>query len=168
VDKRRLHKAPTPSESLNLDQISLLPLCGIPAYRAVAALRAIPISSQSDVLILDAHKGTGVLIQQQVNLTGVDAAVHLSSTAILNPSVDFQTTPTTIFGDSLAQIRKMKGSSLDAIIDTIGGRDLWEECCRVLRNNGSVRTRRILYKLTHFILVHHNSWGVRKCASIEN
>jgi NADPH:quinone reductase-like Zn-dependent oxidoreductase len=152
VDERRLHKAPNPSGSLSLDQISLLPLCGIPAYRAVAAIRSIPISPQAKVLVLDAHKGVGALTWQQFKLIGIDALVHMSSTDHHEfPSFDLQRAPTTLFGDPLALVKRMESSSLDAIIDTVGGRDMWEECRRVLRDNGAVRFRgSSKAKITHY------------------
>lgn len=136
VDKRRLHKAPTPTPTLGIDELSLLPLNGVPARRAVVALTSIPLKSDSRILILNAHKGPGVLVQQELVAKGLFPIAHIP------PSIEAETlTGTTILqGDILPLISQMESSSLDAVIDTVGGREVWEECRRVLRNNGSFIT----------------------------
>jgi len=141
LDKRRLQKAPSPAQDLGLDEIALLPLCGVPARRAVVALSSMPLKKDSQVLILNAHKGSGALIRQDLVAQGLKPICHIP------PATEGEYFPwdtsdgqAQLQGDVLSLVSRMESSSLDAIVDTVGGRDVWEECRRVLRNNGSFVT----------------------------
>lgn len=100
-------------------------------------LKATSIDRHSNVLILDAHRGPGLLINQQLVSLGVKAKLHSASTtcgkgSLISSSQSF-------FGNALDLLRQFDSSTFDVVIDTIGGKDIWEECRRILRENGSVR-----------------------------
>jgi D-arabinose 1-dehydrogenase-like Zn-dependent alcohol dehydrogenase len=152
VDKRRLNKAPTPTQSLGVDELSLLPLCGVPSRRAVVALTAASIKKGSQILVLNAHHGSGALVLQELVAKGLEPIAHIP------PLVDVGSLPwtekdraTSLQGDVLPLISRMESSSLDAVIDTVGGHEVWEECRRVLRDNGSVSL--VIILLPHLLTI---------------
>lgn len=86
VDRRRIHRAPHPSlpssspaiNSINLEELALLPLCGLPALRAVSALSDLTNSIiEPRALVLRGHVGVGAMITQILVRAGWKVTVHV-------------------------------------------------------------------------------------------
>ncbi|KAI0723529.1 hypothetical protein C8Q76DRAFT_615726 [Earliella scabrosa] len=87
--------APAP---LSIEELALLPLCGVPAHRAIRTFTDVlapPLSSKSQnqtprppvrALVLQAHDGAGALAVQMLGRRGVRIAVQVPESAMLEPA----------------------------------------------------------------------------------
>ncbi|KAF8592745.1 hypothetical protein K439DRAFT_1504853 [Ramaria rubella] len=140
VDRRRIHRAPRPSPKLTLDQIALLPLSGLPAHRAVRTLSHLPHGSRA--LVLHAHAGAGLLALQELTELGFSLTAHVPGTWSV-PGVrrareagarDVRC------GEAVDIVRDIQGEEFDAVVDPLGGKEVWDACRRVLRTAGQFTT----------------------------
>jgi hypothetical protein len=107
-------------------------------------------------MILESHKGAGALIRQELWAGGIEPISHTP--------LEADSDPTSLKGDALTVLNHLDSSSLDAVIDTIGGRDIWEESRRVLRNGGLVSSH--LFQGVNgsdFFTVHHSRRRIYNC-----
>lgn len=143
---------------LMVEELALLPICGVFAYRAVktfdpSALNpAVPAPRKSRprrILILDGHNGVGALSAQMLIRRGWKVVVHVSPEAVssngdpaLRSSPAFKNIErrlrrwgiedvclgeaTTVIA-ALGERRRTQpgGYSIDGVLDTIGGLDIW-------------------------------------------
>lgn len=84
--------------ALSIEELALLPLCGVPAHRAIrsfADVLAPPLGSKPPnsgsrpevrALILHAHDGAGALAVQMLGRRGVRIAVQVPESAMVEPS----------------------------------------------------------------------------------
>lgn len=96
VDRHRLHRVPHPNHSVTIEQLALIPLCGVVAYRAINAVHHI---QQGRVLVLGGEEGVGWMATQMLQKRGWNVS--------MTPGPD----------------------KFDAVIDTVGGKDIWELAC---------------------------------------
>ena len=140
IDKRRVHRAPQPAADLTLEQIALLPLCGIPAHRAVASLPVNIGSYGSRVLVLQSHRGPGALACQELKTRGVLVIGQIpKENEVINRALALSHGASSVIAEEpLAAISKCHDEEFDAVLDSVGGGRIWDACRRVLRNSGQV------------------------------
>ncbi|KAJ1308828.1 hypothetical protein OPQ81_004516 [Rhizoctonia solani] len=165
IDKSRVCTVPRPTERLTTTQCALLPLCGVPAHRAV---RTIPNSATKPdgqrrpmrVLVLQAHDGAGLCAVQVMRQLGmrVTAQVPAGSENVgfgTGPSLRLKVRGRTragkgreyeprgsskrmeevevVVGDNpIEVIERLEEGVYDAVVDTVGGRGVWDACRRVM------------------------------------
>jgi hypothetical protein len=172
-----------------IEELALLPLCGVPAFRALrtflASLSDSPTGEKPRILILRGEEGTGSLVGQALAKLGWHIVVHSRIPEDGNPSGSSSSTPASsqeglsrslrsagsedsaplpswmcidpgaletrvkewgaervIFGDELDVISRLTadkspGSAFDGILDTVGGKALWEAGERLLAPRSS-------------------------------
>lgn len=157
VDRRRIHRAPNISKTnLSLEQIAGLPLCGVPAHRAIRTLRA--PGKECRALVLNAHDGVGALVTQMLVGQGVKVTAQVPTKKIEQGTEEEekkeqedmsfedrarQLGATDVHtGDPLTIIASLNSSSsqFDYILDTAGGRQIWDASRWILRTGGQFTT----------------------------
>lgn len=164
MDRRRIHRAPNVGKSqLSLEQIACLPLSGVPAHRAIRTLRSPTKGSRA--LVLNAHDGVGALVTQLLAASGVEVIAQVpTSPATAQTTTDSPSSPeptpsdseksTQTFadraklfgatdvriGDPLVVIAELGESQFDYVIDTAGGRRIWDASRWILRSSGQFTT----------------------------
>jgi NADPH:quinone reductase-like Zn-dependent oxidoreductase len=95
IDRHRLHRVPHPGSNggFSVEEMALVPLCGVVAYRAVSALQA---GGDMRVLVLGGEDGAGWMAAEMLKKRGWS-----------------------VF------LRAEPGAVYDAVIDTVGGKDVW-------------------------------------------
>ncbi|CUA69569.1 hypothetical protein RSOLAG22IIIB_08576 [Rhizoctonia solani] len=167
IDKSRVCVIPRPTERLTTTQCALLPLCGVPAHRAVRTIPNSATKSGPDgqrrpmkVLVLQAHDGAGLCAVQVMRQLGmrVTAQVPVGSEHVgfeTGPSLGLKVRGRTRAGkgraveplessrrmeevevvvgdDPIEVIGRLEEGVYDAVIDTVGGRGVWDACRRVM------------------------------------
>jgi hypothetical protein len=218
VDKRRVHRVPhpkisgmslkalgkqpernfstsssprTPAWGLTLEELALLPLCGVPAYRAVRTfVYAFSTSPTKDsnrmvseshrmmstydtpevddktgrrrrALVLRGHDGVGALAVRLLIAKGWDVSIHAPCPypaeseegdvymAAVEERARAWGCDEIIFDDGIeaggdegrgAVVRVLErlwrdGDVIDAVLDTVGGKEIWEAAERVLKSS---------------------------------
>lgn len=182
ISHRRIHPCRNPAlpTSLSVPQLALLPLSAIPAHRAVRTLSHLPRGSKA--LVLQADVGAGLLAAQElvhlgflvtaqvpgglrgwgsegerrarIVVEGLAATRHSKERAI-KVKGDVRC------GDALEVINTLATAreEFDAVIDTIGGKDIWDACRSILKTNGQVRPLSPIYDDSMLIIgvVHYLS-----------
>ncbi|KAG8762868.1 hypothetical protein FRC11_007466 [Ceratobasidium sp. 423] len=167
IDKSRVCTVPRPTERLTTTQCALLPLCGVPAHRAVRTIPNSATKTGSDgqrrpmkVLVLQAHDGAGLCAVQVMRQLGmrVTAQVPVGSENVnfgTGPSLGLKVRGRTRAGkgrefepptnskrmeevevvvgdDPIEVIGRLEEGVYDAVVDTVGGRGVWDACRRVM------------------------------------
>jgi NADPH:quinone reductase-like Zn-dependent oxidoreductase len=140
------------SKSLTLEEFSLLPLCGLPAYRAVRTFvlglegKGAP-ESHGRALVLRGHDGAGGVAVQILVRRGWRVCVHVPMLCAAEDERKYMRdvenrvrgwgAEEVLFDDGAegAVARVIEGliEAFDAVLDTVGGRDVWEAGDRLLR-----------------------------------
>jgi len=128
--------SPAVTNTLSLEQIAVLPLIGIPARRAV---RTVPSTTpKRKALVLHAVSGSGALITQELTSLGVQVVAQVDPTqengfhwATSNGASEV------VVATPLKAMEQLQESSLDVVIDTVGGKAIWDSSRRLLRPHGS-------------------------------
>ena len=192
----------TPAWGLTLEELALLPLCGVPAYRAVRTLiyafsaspskdklateshRIMSVSGSLEVdqrtgrrrraLVLRGHDGTGAMAVRLLIAKGWNVSIHApcpypaesEEGDVYMAGVEERARAwgcdEIIFDDGIerdgdegrgAVVRVLErlwrdGDVIDAVLDTVGGKEVWEAAERVLKSPGSPRdeSNRVLSK----------------------
>ncbi|KAF8607904.1 hypothetical protein BDV93DRAFT_519891 [Ceratobasidium sp. AG-I] len=138
IDKRRVCSIPRPTELLTTTQYALLPLCGIPAHRAV---RTIPSGARRGMraLVLQAHDGAGALAVQTMRGLGMKVTaqvpVGVRPEGMLGQDVEI-----VVGDDPVEVIGRLEEGVFDAVVDTVGGRSVWDACRRVMCSDAHFTT----------------------------
>ncbi|KAL0066012.1 hypothetical protein AAF712_007002 [Marasmius tenuissimus] len=137
---------------LTIDELALLPLCGVQAYRAVRTLRSEGASSNDNgkpkrILVLHGHDGVGAIAAQMLMKQGWKVVVHASCREdqdIIIGQVKAWGGDAVVFDGGEGVVKMMErwiekgGFGVDAILDTVGARereggvaagDGADECC---------------------------------------
>ncbi|KZT12641.1 uncharacterized protein LAESUDRAFT_733278 [Laetiporus sulphureus 93-53] len=153
---------PSSRAPLTLEELALLPLCGLPAYRAVRTFTDV-ISSRRNrespwILILNGHDGPGALAVQMLGKKRARLCVQVPESAMSEPkessepSEESSKTPGSsrhdkvvarvrgwgaeevCVGDPLAVLETFveEERSFDGVLDTVGGVFVWEASQRLL------------------------------------
>jgi hypothetical protein len=173
---------PPPILMLTLEEMALLPLCGIPAYRAVRSFMYAfsgdgksptsehpnqPQQHRRRALVLRGHDGAGAIAVQMLIRLGWRVSVHVPFSCVpadatqeladgFMRAVEDRArewgADEVIFDDGEAEdvddgraaaVRvietlREEGDVFDAILDTVGGKEVREAGERLLRSNGSL------------------------------
>ncbi|KAL5527215.1 hypothetical protein ACEPAG_6006 [Sanghuangporus baumii] len=180
VEKRHVARCPHPSPSFTLEQLALLPLCGVPAHRAMRTA-GIDTDTERDsahgrVLVLQGHDGAGALVVQALAFAGMHVTAHIP----LHADIQRTRTPSTSsasssdpsdenehavhggtqhsstreaeervrrwgargvrVGDAVEVVENCDAGAFDLVIDTVGGKRIWDACQRVLAASGQFTT----------------------------
>ncbi|WWD17310.1 hypothetical protein CI109_101750 [Kwoniella shandongensis] len=136
VDRRRISRAPFPTQ-LSLEQLSVLPLQGIPAARAVRS----HTTRHSRALIMNAHIGIGALICQELSRAGVNV------TAVIAGGDDSHDAHRqclangakgVLMGSPAAVMINMEESGWDLVFDDRGGQRVYDTARRMLKDGGKL------------------------------
>lgn len=146
---------PSSSTTLSLSELALLPLSGVQAYRAVKSIiNALPDGKR--VLVLRGHDGVGAMAVQMLAKHGWKVCAHavLPTTFRQNPEAEEEAYMMTVESrvaswgaeevifdsETVGVLERLleDGDVFDAILDTVGGKDVWEASERLLRNVPSV------------------------------
>ncbi|KAF8525289.1 hypothetical protein JB92DRAFT_3140322 [Gautieria morchelliformis] len=140
VDRRRIHRAPRPSQTLTVPQLALLPLTGIPAHRAVRTLAHLPRGARA--LVLHAHDGAGLLAAQELVALGfrVTAQVPGPWGSRCEKRARGAGVGDVRCGDAVEVVRDVREEEFDAVVDPLGGKEVWDACRKVLRTAGQFTT----------------------------
>jgi hypothetical protein len=172
VERHRVHRVPQPASTrasfdatikpytselslLTTEELALLPLCGVFAYRAaktfessVATTVAPSSHARKRVVVLEGHQGAGALSVQMLVRKGWNVVVQVSSHVIAASGNSFEMVDGRLRswgveevypGDALDVLRRIldrcetEGYLVNGILDTVGGVDIWSVSQRVLQ-----------------------------------
>ncbi|KAF9042540.1 hypothetical protein BDZ89DRAFT_1203082, partial [Hymenopellis radicata] len=179
ADRHRVYRVPHPLSEGNIgpDELALLPLCGVSAYRAVrtfavafgtsvtplgdGAVRRFtndhePGQMSRRALVLRGHDGIGGMAVQMLAERGWRVCVHAPMPAVkdedeymrdIEDRVREWGGEEVVFDDGEARgavVRVIErlmgdGDTFDAILDTVGGKDIWEVSQKLLNGTGKGR-----------------------------
>ncbi|KIY71775.1 hypothetical protein CYLTODRAFT_368649 [Cylindrobasidium torrendii FP15055 ss-10] len=166
ADRHRVHRVPPPTQenSIPLETLALLPLCGVAAYRAVrtfvvafGADSVVPLPDGTmsrfgndhdpgmarRALILNGHEGIGAIAVQMLTGRGWRVSVHAPMLDVFDEDTYMREVEErvrqwggeeVVFDDgdgpgaALRVLERLAGDgdAFDAILDTIGGKEIWE------------------------------------------
>lgn len=131
VDRRRIARIPL-GVNLSMEEVACLPLLGVAAHRA-----CIGQTRGSRALILNAHEGVGALASQELSSMGLHVIAHVPLD-VANAEEDAwdNGAKEVIADDAVAVINAQHESGFEFVLDTIGGRRIYDACRRVIRSNG--------------------------------
>ncbi|KAA1466061.1 hypothetical protein DENSPDRAFT_830805 [Dentipellis sp. KUC8613] len=154
-----------PPPVINIESLALLPLAGLPAYRAVRTYMAVSETQGGRALVLRGHDGVGGLATLMLLSLGVQVIVHVDPTTV---GLDARETPlimredecvhgvwkrrrppvleelylqamswgasAVIVGEpgAVCDTLAMDHAPVDFVLDTVGGRSVWEAAQRLL------------------------------------
>ena len=141
VEKHRISHCPAPTTSLTAEHLAVLAVCGVAAYRATSTL-PVPLKD-SRILVLQGHDGTGALVAQQLVAAGARVTVQIDSADVMEALRGLKLEAVKI-GAPLAVLRALGGQgedglgAFDAVVDTVGGKEIWESCKAIFGLMGQV------------------------------
>lgn len=88
-------------------------------------------------MILNAHEGVGALAAQELSSMGLHVIAHVPLD-VANAEEDAwdNGAKEVIADDAVAVINAQHESGFEFVLDTIGGRRIYDACRRVIRSNG--------------------------------
>jgi NADPH:quinone reductase-like Zn-dependent oxidoreductase len=154
IDRRRLHRTARPrpthgslsktnvSSPLTVEELALLPVAGVPAFRAVRTFTWPNPGSDAPApraLILQAHDGVGAAAVQLLVERGAVVTAHVpkASTAVDARLRSWGVTHV-VPGLPLVVLAEFRGAgaTFDFILDTVGGKAIWNVARMLLSNTG--------------------------------
>lgn len=158
LDRRHLHRVPRPAteavfsddgddDGPTAEELALLPLCALPAYRAVRTLD-LPVRAEGPpcAVVLNAHTGAGACAVQLLASRGARVLAQVPDTAGADgePDVELEARPYTfgaadvLAGGPVGMLTALAEAheKVHAVIDTIGGRDVWDAARALLAATG--------------------------------
>lgn len=131
---------PAPEGCLSPEELAALPTAGIVVHQIVQN-HCVPLPRGSRVLVLNAHDGVGLLTIQQAHRLGLVIVAQVPpgvpdaiAVCRANGAVEV------ITGEPLWAINLLHESSFALVVDTVGGRQIYDACRRVLANEGQFAT----------------------------
>ncbi|KAJ1032743.1 hypothetical protein NDA16_000764 [Ustilago loliicola] len=138
VDHLRICHAP--SDCLTTEQIAALPSAGVMAHQLVQN-HCSQLERGARVLILNAHDGVGLLaMQESVGLGLVIVAQCPPSVSDGVAVCQANGAHEVVIGEPLWAINSLHESSFDLIVDTVGGRKVYDASRRILASDGQFCT----------------------------
>lgn len=131
VDRRRLARTPVGSH-LSLEQQACLPLLGVVAHRSCTG-----ITRGARALVTNAHEGVGALVCQELSQLGahVVAQVPVDVESSEDDAWD-NGAREVVVDDPVVMLNGQHESGFEFVLDTCGGRKIYDAARRVLRTNG--------------------------------
>ncbi|CAO1634977.1 unnamed protein product [Sympodiomycopsis kandeliae] len=138
VDEEYVAKAP--EDCLTVEQIAALPSTGVLALQIVRNYcTALPRGAR--ILILNAHDGIGLLSMQECADLGLIMVAQCPASISDGLAVcEANGAHEVVIGEPLWAINTLHESSFDLVVDTIGGRRLYDASRRILASNGQFVT----------------------------
>ncbi len=132
-DRRRISRAPSGTH-LSLEQLACLPLLGVLAHRAAA----VGCTRGSRALVLHAHEGVGALVCQELSSMGINVIAHAPHSAFgaEDDCYDNGAREVVLDDDEVAVLNAQHESGFEYVLDTVGGRRIYDASRRVLRTTG--------------------------------
>lgn len=134
VDQDLVAKAP--EDCLTVEQIAALPSAGVLSYTIVRN-HCTDLPSGARILILNAHDGIGLLTMQECAAMGLIMVAQCPTSVTDGLAVcEANGAHEVVVGDPLWAMNTLHEASFDLVIDTIGGRRLYDAARRILVSNG--------------------------------
>jgi len=138
VDQDLIARAP--EGRLSAEQICALPATGITVHQIIQN-HCVTLPHGARVLILQAHDNMGLLAMQEASRLGLVIVAQVPTQAADAVTIcRANGAAEVITGEPLWSINLLHESSFQLVIDTIGGRPIYDACRRVLANNGQFVT----------------------------
>lgn len=132
--------ARAPEGRLSAEQIAALPSTGVMVHQIVQN-HCMMLPRGSRVLILNAHDSIGLLAMQEASRLGLIIIAHVPVHAADGVSIcEANGATEVITGDALWAINLLHESSFNLIVDTVGGRQIYDACRRILAHQGQFVT----------------------------
>ncbi|PWN24426.1 hypothetical protein BDZ90DRAFT_123908 [Jaminaea rosea] len=129
-----------PEDCLTVEQISALPSAGVLAHQ-VMRNHCANLPKGARILILNAHDGVGLLAMQEcADLGPVIVAQCPASVSDGVPLCEANGAHEVVVGEPLWAMNTLHESSFDLVLDTVGGRRLYDAARRILATNGQFVT----------------------------
>jgi len=127
-----------PSGQISIEQTAALPLAGVPAFTAMATLCA-DLPREARILILNAHVGSGFIAMQLARIlrpaNDFHITAHVSSDTLEAENFCLTHGASDVLReDAVIAIGRIHESSYDVVLDTIGGRRIYDASRRVLHS----------------------------------
>ena len=138
IDQYLVTKAP--EDCLTTEQIAALPSTGVMAFQIMRD-HCSQLTRGSRVLILNAHDGVGLLTMQECVGLGLIIVAHCPPSATDGYSIcQANGAHEVIVGEPLWAINSLHESSFDLVLDTIGGRRIYDASRRIISSQGQFIT----------------------------
>lgn len=132
VDRRRIARSPVNSH-LSLEQQACLPLLGVTAHRACVGL-----GRGARALILNAHEGVGSLVCQELSQNGIHVTAQVPPYVESGEDDAWDNGASEVVVDEpVIMLNGQHESGFEFVLDTQGGRKIYDAARRVLRTNGT-------------------------------
>lgn len=138
IDQDLIAKAP--EDCLTTEEIAALPAVGVMAYQ-IMTNHCSQLKRGSRILILNAHDGVGLLTMQEANNLGLIIVAHCPE--FISDGValcEANGAHEVVVGDALWALNSLHESSFDLVLDTVGGRRIYDAARRILAFQGQFCT----------------------------
>jgi NADPH:quinone reductase-like Zn-dependent oxidoreductase len=154
IERRRLYRTPRPKptrgspprgqavSSLTVEELALLPVVGVPAFRAIRTFSwPDPGSGHAAprALVLQAHDGAGAVAVQLLAAKGAHIHAHVPRAhSAMDTRLRDWGVSEILPGSALAVLSELRdaGTTFDFILDTVGGRAIWNAARALLSTSG--------------------------------
>lgn len=138
IDQDLIVKAP--EDCLTTEEIAALPAVGVMAYQMMTN-HCSQLKRGSRILILNAHDGVGLLtMQEAANLGLIIVAQCPTSVSDGVALCEANGANEVVIGDPLWALNSLHESSFDLVLDTVGGRRVYDAARRILAYEGQFCT----------------------------
>lgn len=138
IEQQLVSKAP--EDCLTVEQIAALPSAGVLAFQVMQNYCA-NLPKGARILILSAHDGVGLLAMQECASLGPVIVAHCPASVSDGVAVcEANGAHEVVVGEALWAMNTLHESSFDLVLDTIGGRRLYDAARRILVTNGQFVT----------------------------
>lgn len=132
--------AKAPEDCLTMEQIAALPSVGVMAHQLMTN-HCSQLKRGSRVLILNAHDGVGLLTMQECATLGLIIVAHCPNQVTDGVAIcEANGAHEVIIGEPLWALNTLHESSFDLVVDTVGGRRVYDAARRVLAYEGQFCT----------------------------
>lgn len=132
--------AKAPEDCLTIEQIAALPSTGVMAYQ-IMTNHCSQLPRGARCLILNAHDGVGLLTMQESNGLGLIIVAQCPPSVSDGLAVcEANGAHEVVIGEPLWALNSLHESSFDLVIDTVGGRRIYDGARRILAHGGQFVT----------------------------
>ncbi|UZJ51610.1 hypothetical protein CBS101457_000930 [Exobasidium rhododendri] len=138
IDQNLVAKAP--QDCLTTEEIAALPSVGILAHQMTTS-HCSQLKRGSRILILNAHDGVGLLTMQESANMGLIIVAHCPASISDGVALcEANGASEVVIGDALWALNSLHESSFDLVIDTAGGRRIYDAARRIIAFEGQFVT----------------------------
>lgn len=132
--------AMAPESRLSAEQVAALPAAGVMVHQIVQN-HCMILPKGSRVLVLNAHDSIGLLAMQEASRHGLVIVAQVPPNTSEGVSIcRANGAAEVVTGDPLWAINMLHESSFSLVIDTVGGRHIYDACRRILASHGQFVT----------------------------